>query len=255
MSDVNAGIAHDVRVVIADDEPLARRALREHLRHVDWIGSVDEAGDGLSAVRLVDELRPDLLFLDVVMPGLSGVEVAEQLTHRPHIIFTTAYDRYAVTAFELGALDYLLKPFGRERVLVVLARARVALQHALPSVAGRASQVLRQSTPVTSIYIKDRGRLLRVPTESVQRLEACDDYVAVHADGRRYLMNARLGDLHARLDPARFVRVHRSHVVHLAFVDAVEPGGGSRLVVVMRDGARVPVSRAGGTQLRAFARA
>ncbi|MBV8519388.1 MAG: response regulator transcription factor [Acidobacteria bacterium] len=241
-----------VRVVIADDEPLARRALREHLRHVDWVGRVDEAADGLSAVRLVDELRPDLVFLDVVMPGLSGVEAAEQFAHRPHIIFTTAYDRYAVTAFELGALDYLLKPFGRERVLGVLDRARVALQHGVPRIAARASQVLRQSMPVSSIYVKERGRLLRIPADRVQRLEACDDYVAVHADGKRHLMNARLGDLHARLDPARFVRVHRSHVINVDFIDAVETGNGSRLVVVLRDATCVTASRSGSAQLRSL---
>src|SRR5204862_4464311 len=125
-------------VVIADDEPLARRMLRECLATVDWIGDIHEAGDGLATIRAVDTLRPDLLFLDIKMPGASGIAVAEQITHRPYIIFTTAFDRYAVTAFEIGALDYLLKPFGRERVLGVLARARAAMEHGMPAIAARA---------------------------------------------------------------------------------------------------------------------
>src|SRR6266498_1180892 len=144
------------RVVIADDEPLARRALREHLAGVDWIGEVHEVGDGLAAIRAVDALRPDLLFLDVRMPGASGIAVAEQITHHPCIIFTTAYDRYAVTAFEIGVLDYLLKPFGRERVLAVLERARVAMEHGIPAIAARATQVLLSSKPLSRVFVKER---------------------------------------------------------------------------------------------------
>src|SRR5207247_9804749 len=128
--------------VTCDDEPLARRALRGHLSNVDWIGEVHEASDGLSAIRAIDTLRPYLVFLDVRMPGASGIAVAEQIVHRPYIIFTTAYDQYAVTALEIGALDYLLKPVGRERVLAVLERARIGLAHAMPQIAPRASHAL-----------------------------------------------------------------------------------------------------------------
>src|SRR5437588_11884506 len=129
---------NDVRVAIVDDEPLARRMLGDCLSGVEWIGEVHEAADGLGAIRLIDTVRPHLLFLDIRMPGASGIAVAEQITHRPYIIFTTAFDRYAVTAFEIGPLDYLPKPFGRERVHAVLARAREALEHGLPAVAARA---------------------------------------------------------------------------------------------------------------------
>src|SRR5215470_3333278 len=109
-------VTRKTTVVIADDEPLARRALRGHLATVDWIGDVHEAADGWAAIHAVESLRPQMLFLDVVMPGVSGLEVAEQITHRPYIVFTTAYEKFAVTAFEIGALDYLLKPFGRDRI-------------------------------------------------------------------------------------------------------------------------------------------
>ena len=238
-----------LRGLIADDEPLARRTLREHLRDLDWIDVVGECGDGLSAIRAVDELRPELLFLDIRMPGASGIAVAEQIAHRPYIIFTTAYDRYAVTAFEIGALDYLLKPFGRERVHAVLARAREALEHGLPAVAARA-HVLTAAKPLSHVFVKERGRMLAVALERVERLEACDDYVALYAEGRRHLLHARLHDLAARLEPSRFVRVHRSHVVNLGFVTAIEPRDGARSTIILSSGARVPASRAGSAQIK-----
>lgn len=243
-------MASEVRVVIADDEPLARRALHDHVRVVDWIGEIHEAPDGPEAIRLVDSVHPDLLFLDVMMPGNTGLEVAQRITHQPLIIFTTAFDRYAVTAFEIGALDYLLKPFGRERVLGVLARARAAMEHGLDPSGARAAHLLRGPGPLAELFVKERGRILRIPLDRVQRLEACDDYVAVHSEGRRHLLHARLRDLHERLDPRRFLRIHRSHVVNLDFVESLQPGDGARTVVVLRGRDRVTASRAGSALLR-----
>ena len=238
------------RVVIADDEPLARRMLRECLSSVDWIGEVSEAGDGLATIRAVDTLRPDLLFLDIRMPGASGIAVAEQITHRPYIIFTTAYDRYAVTAFEIGALDYLLKPFGRERVRAVLDRARMAMDHGIPPMVARASSVLPVSKPLARVFVKERGRMIAIPLDQVEHLEACDDYVALCIDNRRHLLNARLHDLYDRLDHARFLRVHRSHVINRTFIHALEPREGGRLTIVLASGARIPASRTGSAELR-----
>ncbi len=243
----------DVRVVIVDDEPLARRMLRGHLSAVEWIGEVHEAADGLTAIRTVDAVRPDLLFLDVRMPGASGIAVAEQIAARPYVVFTTAYDRYAVTAFEIGALDYLLKPFGRERLLAVLERARVAMEHGIPPVAARAGRVLSDARPLSRVYVKERGRMIAIPLEKVERLEACDDYVALCIDGKRHLLHARLHDLYARIDQTCFVRVHRSHVVNTSFITALEPRDGSRVTVVLASGARVPASRAGSAQVRPLA--
>jgi two-component system LytT family response regulator len=241
---------NDARVLIADDEPLARRTLREHLSTAGWIREIHEAGDGLAAIRAVDALQPDLLFLDIRMPGASGIAVAEQISHRPYIIFTTAFDRYAVKAFEIGALDYLLKPFGRERVRGVLERARAAMEHGIPAIAARAWNAVAASKPLTHVFVKERGRMIALPLDRVERLEACDDYVAVCAEERRHLLHASLQDLHARLDPSRFIRVHRSHVVNLSFVSAIEPRDGSRLTIVLSSGARVPASRAGSAQMR-----
>jgi len=238
-------------VVIADDEPLARRALRGHLASLDWIGDVHEAGDGWSAIRAVDELRPHILFLDVVMPGVSGIEVAEQISHRPYIVFTTAFERFAVTAFEIGALDFLLKPFGRDRVRAAAERGRAAIEHGMPSVVARAREALAAAKPITRVFVRERGRMVAVPLESVERLEACDDYVALHAGGKQHLVHVRLQDLEARLEPSRFVRIHRSHVVNLDFVATIEPHEGSRVAAVLTSGARIVASRPGTARLKA----
>jgi two-component system, LytTR family, response regulator len=243
-------MTNDVRVVIVDDEPLARRTLRDHLGTVDWIGEIAEAGDGLTAIRMIDEIRPDLVFLDIRMPGASGIAVAEQIVHRPYIIFTTAYDRYAVTAFEIGALDYLLKPFGRDRVRAVLERAHVGMEHGMPPIAARARQVLSESKPLTRVFVKERGRMIAIPIDRVERFEACDDYVAICVDGRRHLLHARLQDLFGRIDQTRFLRIHRSHIINVDCVAALEPRDGSRLTVVLESGARIAASRSGSAQLK-----
>lgn len=240
----------DLRVVIADDEPLARRTLRGHLSVVDWISEIHEAADGLTAIALIDSVRPDLVFLDIRMPGASGIAVAEQIAHRPYIIFTTAYDRYAVTAFEIGALDYLLKPFGRDRVLGVLERARAGIEHGMPPVAARASQMVSESKPLTRVFVKDHGRIIAVPLDRVERLEACDDYVTICVEGRRHLLHARLHDLYARIDQTRFIRVHRSHVINVDCIRALEPREGARVTVVLESGTRIAASRTGTAQLR-----
>jgi two-component system, LytTR family, response regulator len=242
-------MTHEVTVVVADDEPLARRTLRGHLSTVDWIGEIHEAGDGLSAIKIIDSVRPSLVFLDIRMPGASGIAVAEQITHRPYIIFTTAYDRYAVTAFELGALDYLLKPFGRERVLHVLERARAGMELGITPIAARASQIL-ESKPLARVFVKERGRMIAIPLEKVERLEACDDYVALCFEGRRHLLHARLHDLYARIDQTRFIRVHRSHIINVDCIRALEPRDAARLTVVLDSGTRIAASRSGSAQLR-----
>lgn len=231
--------------LIADDEPLARRTMRDFLAGVDWIACIAETADGPSTIRAVDDLTPDVLFLDVRMPGASGLDVLERVAHRPHVVFTTAYDRYAVTAFELRALDYLLKPFGAERFHRTLERVREALSltaAAAPSLLQRT----RDGAPDGSlgrVFVRERGRILPVAARDIERLEGVDDYVTVHAGGRCHLVSVRLRDFEARLDPARFVRVHRSHIVNLDHVAALERCDGARLQVVMRDGAVIPASR------------
>jgi two-component system LytT family response regulator len=242
------------RALIVEDEPISRNRLRELLGHVDWIECVGEAADGKSAVKMIDELRPDLLFLDIEMPGMNGIEVLSRITHDPAVVFTTAYDRYAVTAFELEALDYLLKPFGAKRLETALARVRKSL-HGDPEfpAAERARAALASRDPFTRIFIRDRGRIIPIAVDTIDRLEAEDDYVGVHTGGKRYLVYLSMSEFEARLDPQRFVRIHRSHIVNLDKVAAFLPQDGGRLVIEMKDGARLMASRTRARELRHLA--
>ena len=250
-----------VRALLIEDEPLARRQLRELAAGVPWLSCVGEAGDGAAAVRAIDELRPDLVFLDIRMPELSGLEVLERTEHEPAVIFTTAFDQYAVAAFELGALDYLLKPFGRERFLAAVDRARRALGATRSEGDDRDSSTVARARAALGavsglaerIFVRDRGRIVPIPVREIERLEAEDDYVAVHARGRRLLVYLPLGDFERRLDPARFLRVHRSHVVNLDFVTALVPFDAARLQVEMRDGTKIMASRTRSRELRHLA--
>lgn len=239
------------RTLIAEDEPLARRSLREMIQEVEWLDLVGEATDGRQAVTQIDELKPDLVFLDVRMPELSGIEVLETVTHDPAIVFTTAYDRYAVTAFELEAIDYLIKPFGRRRFLATLDRVRKRLDAAEPDHGdrSRARSALRKQ-PIRRLFARKGDRIFPIPIEAIIRIESCDDYCMVHADGKSHLLNLRLTELAARLDPERFLRVHRSHIVNLEQVSEMVPHDERRLMILLRDGSEVVASRAGSQRLR-----
>jgi two-component system LytT family response regulator len=245
------------RALIVEDEPIARAQLRDLLGGVDWIDCVGEAADGASAVTAIDSLRPDLVFLDIEMPELSGLEVLRRIRHDPAVIFTTAYDRFAVAAFELEAIDYLLKPFGRDRLLAALERARrVVREPGDESVSRRAGEAIDQlsgSGPLLRIFVRDRARIIPVTIDDIDRLEADDDYVAVHARGRRYLVYLGMNEFEARLDPQRFLRIHRSHIVNLDHVAAMEPFDATRMQVTMRDGAKIVASRTRSRELRGLA--
>lgn len=251
-----------IRALIVDDEPLARRTLREILADVPWLECVGEADTGTRAVEMIDALTPDLVLLDIEMPQLSGIQVLDRIAHEPAVIFTTAYDRYAVSAFELEALDYLLKPFGRERCLAALERARRALPAAgpasgsvitTPSLAERARSVMADSGPLTRLFVRDRDRIVPVAALEIERLEAADDYVEVHTRARSYLVYLTLNDFERRLDPERFIRVHRAHIVNLDYVKQLVPFDGSRMQVEMRDGTKILASRTRSKELRQLA--
>jgi two-component system, LytTR family, response regulator len=238
-----------VSALVVDDEPLARRKLRELVDEVSWMACVGEAADGEAAITAVDALRPDLVFLDIELPGPSGLEVLARVRHRPTVIFTTAYDRYAVAAFELHALDYLLKPFGRARFEVAVERARLTLDAAGSSALERGRQALAAG-PLARMFVRDRGRIVPLAVRDVVRLQAEDDYVAVHVGGRAYLVHLPLAELERRLDPERFLRIHRSHVVNLDQVDAFEALPNGRIEVLLRDGTRLVASRTRSRELR-----
>jgi two-component system LytT family response regulator len=254
-------IAPPVRTLVVDDEPLARRALRALIDETDWLEWIGEAEDGPTAARLIGVERPELVFMDVELPGLSGIEVLSAANSTTMVvIFTTAYEEYALTAFELGAIDYLVKPFGRQRLERAIARAVPQLEAVR---AGGGRSLAADSTfedrvrlarggrlPLTELFVRDRGSVIRVPLADVTRFEADDDYVAVYASGRRYLVHVTLSDLADRLDPGAFVRIHRSHIVQLSHVQSMAPVDPNRVAVRLADGSRVVASRTGTRALR-----
>jgi two-component system, LytTR family, response regulator len=239
-----------MRALVVDDEPLARKRLRELLAAFAGIECIGEAADGTSAVKAIDTLRPDLVFLDVEMPAGTGLDVLDRISHEPAVIFTTAYDRYAVTAFELQAVDYLLKPFGHERLARALERVVPDGGAEKTATRARAALSVKQDQPIDRILVRDRGRLVPVAVRDITRLEANDDYTSVHTKGRTYLVYLSLQDFERRLDPTRYVRVHRSHIVNLDHVAQFTPADGGRFVLELTDGTKLPVSRAYAKVLR-----
>jgi len=238
-------------VLVADDEPLARRTLREHLRSFGWTGQIHEARDGKTAIALANKERPELIFLDVVMPGATGLEVLEQLDYEPKVIFTTAHDQYAVTAFELGAIDYVLKPFGRDRLERAVARAKaVSSDSSTVPLLLRAKETLQPARTLSRVFVRDGNRIVPIALASIERIQGADDYATIFASPKEYLVSVRLSELETHLRPANFLRIHRSHLINLEFVASIEPYDANRVEVVMKSGVRIVASRTGSKLLR-----
>jgi two-component system LytT family response regulator len=237
-----------LRALIVDDEELARRLVREFLAPHDDIEIVGECENGLDAVRQIGELSPDLVFLDIQMPRLTGLEVLELTGRRAGVIFTTAYDEHAIKAFELHAVDYLLKPFSRARFDDALARARTL--HAPVGAPGLDALVAKKDEPIERILIRDRDQVHVIPVETVECIEAQGDYLAVLADGRTFLKPQRISEVEEQLDPKSFLRVHRSFIINIAFLQGIERQGTERHFARLKSGKRVPISRSGYDRLR-----
>ncbi len=247
--------------LIAEDEPLAAEAL------ANWVGELPQlqllavCHDGVSALAQIRAQRPDLVLMDIQMPGMSGLQVLRALAesgadapgdYRPAVIFTTAYDEHALTAFELHALDYLLKPFARERFVD-------AVEHALQSLgqgqAGAALDALQQapgadSEPLRRVLVRDQGKIFPLQVEAIEYLRSDTKYTAIHSRGRSYLVRLPITAFEQRLDAERFLRLQRSCIVNLDFVDSMTPDENSQLVVQMQDGSRFTASREVSKKLR-----
>jgi len=241
-----------VRTFVVDDEPLARAGLRAMLTAFEWMEVVGEASDGETAVQEINRLHPELVFLDVQMPGLLGTDVVRRLDRQPFIIFTTAFSQHAVSAFEVGAVDYLLKPFGRSRLSAAMERVRAAIGEpvgvgALERLAGALT-----SGPITRLFVRTGGSLVPLLITEVAWFEADGDYVMAHTARARHALNLTLSRLEERLDPKRFVRVHRAHIVNLDHVRAFKRDSGGNLEAELVNGRRVPVSRARAQELRSL---
>jgi two-component system LytT family response regulator len=242
-----------MRILIVDDEMLARAVVREYLAEHADVEIVAECANGFEAVKAITELAPDLVLLDIQMPKLDGFEVAELAGSKTRYIFATAFDQYAIKAFECHALDYLLKPFSQQRFDQALAHARASLVKGPGDAA--IEQLVREAAgrnlPLSRVLIRDGARVHVVGCDRIDYIEAQDDYVQIHADGKSHLKNQRLAELEAQLDGARFLRIHRSIIVNLARIDRIEQATRDSYVAVLKDGNRLPVSRSGYQKVRA----
>jgi len=235
-----------LRVVIVDDEDLARLVVREYLAAMSDVDVVAECANGFEAVKAVSDLQPDLLILDVQMPKLNGFEVLELVGRDVAVVFVTAFDQYAIRAFEVHAVDYLLKPFSAERLAAAIDRVRERLGRGDPlpvkelAAAGQSGQ-----EPARRILVRDGPRVHVLPVEKIDYIQAQDDYVCFRCDGKEYLKEQTLADLESALDPAKFVRIHRSYVLNLDRLARVETDERENRIAMLADGRRLPISRAG----------
>ena len=253
--------ADRVRVLVVDDEPLARMRIEDVLAHVDGAEVVGAAANGIEAVEMIRSLRPDLVFLDVQMPGKTGVEVVREVgpDAMPATIFVTAFDQFAVQAFDVAAVDYLVKPFDDERLEAAFerARSRLALEGmgqlrenllAVLQAPGNAPRTtgpphLRTPEYLERIAVEMRGRVQSIPVDQIDYIVQSGPYAELHSGGRRHLVREAMQTLEERLDPRKFMRVHRSMIVRLELVEALHRGTGGDYEVQLRGGTRVRVSR------------
>jgi len=244
-------VTSPTRVLIAEDEPLAAESLAAWIAEMPGLALVASCADGETALAQIRALQPDLVLMDIHMPGLSGLQVLKALVAeglRPAVIFTTAYDEHALTAFELHAVDYLLKPFTRERLVE-------AIEHALAS--GRAAlgptvEALEQpsSEPMTRVLVRDQGKIFPIHVDAIEYLRSDTKYTALVSKGRSFLVRLPITSFEQRLDPERFLKLHRSCIVNLDYVEAMTPDENSQLVAKMTDGTLITCNREVSRRLR-----
>lgn len=237
--------------IIVDDEDLARRVIREYLSRYPDIEILAECANGFEAVKVVSETRPDLLFLDIQMPKLNGFEVLELIGVDTGVIFVTAYDEYALRAFEVHAVDYLLKPFSPERFDEALehARAHWKLDRQTPF-SDLIAASRKRHKPLQRVLIRDGSRVHVLPVEKIDYIQAQDDYVCFKSGGKEYLKQEALADLETLLDPSRFIRIHRSYILNIDRLAKLELYAKDSHVAILTDGTQLPVSRSGYSRLK-----
>lgn len=240
-----------IKAAIIDDEPLARDIVKAYLAGFPQIEVVAECKDGFEGLKAIQEFQPDLLFLDIQMPKINGFELLELVEDPPAVIFTTAYDEYAIQAFEAHAVDYLLKPFSRERF------AKALHKWLDQSVAGAASAVKKLleeqepvSVPVTRVVVKISGKIRIIPVFDIRYLEAADDYVKIFTPEGQFLKSKTMQYFEKALDPAHFVRVHRSFMINIGQITRIDPYEKKGHLALLKDGARIPVSKSGYARLK-----
>lgn len=242
-----------IRTIIIDDETPAREIIRHYLKELDNIEVIAECADGFSGLKTISSMKPDLVFLDIQMPRLTGIELLEVLTEKPEIIFITAYDQFAIRAFELNAVDYLLKPFPKRRFLEAVGKAADKIL----SGTGRkepVSQLLAKkpesAAPVNRIVVRKGNAINLIPVDQIRYVEAQDDYVMIHHLNGKALKQQTMKFYEDNLPGTDFVRIHRSFIVRVHEINRIEPYGKENHIAILKSGDRLPVSRAGYQQLK-----
>lgn len=228
------------KVIIIDDEPLARSVVSEYLSSHGDFSIVDECNNGYEGLKSIEEHQPDLIFLDIQMPKINGFEMLELLDHQPNVVFTTAYDQYALKAFDAAAVDYLLKPFSQERFDQAIEKLSDSKSSEEVTIADIPN---KQPDEHLRIVIKDRDTIKIIPTKDVSCIEAYDDYVKVHTKEKTYLKKKTLTHYERSLNPSDFVRVHRSFVINIHFLTGIENYEKNSYRAILSDERRVPISR------------
>lgn len=235
-----------IRVLLVDDEPLARSMIREYLKEEKEIEILAECNDGFEALKFLQENEADLLFLDIQMPRINGFEMLELIDKPPMVIFTTAFDEFAIKAFEASAIDYLLKPFSRERFHRALEKVRDKSLHRQNSVSQEeltnGNPYLKQSNRVV---IRNQGKVIIIPLSDIYFFEAADDYVRIHCVQGKFLKNKTLFSYESALADHSFIRVHRSYLLNVDFIARIEPHEKDSFQAILTTGDRVPVSKSG----------
>jgi two-component system, LytTR family, response regulator len=242
-----------IKVILIDDEPLARSIVKEYLIPHKDITIAAECNDGFSGIKAIQEHKPDLIFLDIQMPKINGFEMLELIEQRPSVIFTTAFDAYALKAFEQHAVDYLLKPFSEERFEQALQKWLVS--HPISQVKERVEELMQSVTPKHQdekhrIVVKDGSQILILPVQEVTHLEAYDDYVKIWNAKTFFLKKRTMNYYEDLLSPSQFLRVHRSFIINLSYLTRIEPLDKTNFVAVLKTGERVPLSRSGHVRLK-----
>jgi len=239
--------------LIIDDEKLARELLTEFLESFPDIELAGEASNGTDAIALINKVKPDLIFLDVQMPGMTGFDVLDEIDHEPYVIFTTAYDQYAIQAFEKNAVDYLLKPLDAERFKVAVDRAlkrkKMETGH-LEDLLGSLRPVRERTAYESHIFVQKSEKLFSLPVEEILHLEASGDYTIITTKTDQFVSSSGIGKLEEIMNPDRFIRVHRSTIVNINFLKEIERHFNGGMVVKMQSGKSFPVSRTYAKQIR-----
>jgi two-component system, LytTR family, response regulator len=243
----------NIRILIIDDETPARDIIKYYLTEVESVEIIGECSDGFSGLKAISSLKPDLVFLDIQMPRLTGIELVEVLTEKPEIIFTTAYDQFALRAFELNAVDYLLKPFAKRRFLEAVKKA-IAKIKAGAGNKEPASQLLAikptPPAPVNRIVVRKGNAINLIPVEEIRYVEAQDDYVMIYHSNGKNLKQETMKSCEDNLPRTDFVRIHRSYIVKIGEIKRIEPYGKDNHVAILHSGDKLPVSRAGFRHLK-----